>query len=304
MIQHLPDLRGDPSSRPETGQSADQSDHARRTYWTARMDEADRFMRRIMTYAVEECSEPMASLVDAVQAAGVEVAFSDRPHVDGLPRLYYLRRSLIAPFLTAAQDMNRQGWVLKVEDGYRTLAMQRGLSRQEQVFRAVLRMVRWESGLTAPPAELMSRRLAAMTANAPKVGTHMSGSAIDITVLQRDSGDEVDRGGPYLEMSERTPMESPFVPPAAQENRRIITALMRRCGFTAYPWEFWHYNAGDAYAEELAGSGRPARFGAVHLDLPSGSLHPVKDPEALLNSTDDIRALIGKTLTLAASSAG
>jgi zinc D-Ala-D-Ala dipeptidase len=302
MIQRLPDLREDPSSRPETGQSADRSDHARRAYWTARMDEADRFMHRIMTYAVEECGEPMASLVDAVQAAGVEVAFSDRPHVDGLPRLYYLRRSLIPLFLAAAQDMNRQGWALKVEDGYRTLAMQRGLSRQEQVFRAVLCMVRWESGLTAPPAELMGRRLAAMTANAPKVGTHMSGSAIDITVLQRDSGDEVDRGGPYLEMSERTPMDSPFVPPAAQENRRIITALMRHRGFTAYPWEFWHYNAGDAYAEELAGSGRTARFGAVHLDLPSGSVHPVEDPEALLNSTDDIRALIEKIL--AAPSAG
>ena len=41
------------------------------------LDEADAFMRDIAVYPVQECSESMTSLVDAVPSAGVEVVFSD-----------------------------------------------------------------------------------------------------------------------------------------------------------------------------------------------------------------------------------
>ena len=276
---------------------ADPNDHARRAYWTARMDEAHAFMRTIMAYPVEECEEPMVSMVEAARSAGVEVVFSDRPHVEGLPRLYFLRRRLVLPFLAAAREMNARGWVLKVEDGYRTVEMQRGLGRQERVFMAVLRMVRWECGQARPPVELLFRRLGALVAIAPKVGTHLSGSAADVSVLWRDSGEGVDRGSPYLELSECTPMASRYVSAEAQENRREITALMGRHGFVTYPWEFWHYNAGDAYAEALSQSGRPARYGPVHMDPASGCVAPIENPTALLNSAQDVRTLLEAALS-------
>ncbi len=269
---------------------------ARRAYWTAMMEDADAFMRDITAYPFRESGEPATSLVDAVRASGVEVAFSDVPHVDGVPRRYLLRAGLVPRFLAAAAEMNARGWVPKLEDGYRTAQMQRGLGTQERIFASVLRMVQWECNAVSPPVDVLFRRLGALVASSPKVGTHMSASAMDISVLERDTGEEVDRGGPYLELSELTPMASPFISPTARQNRREITALMDRHGFVTYPWEFWHYNAGDAYAEQLNRTGRPARYGPVHVDAADGSVTPIADPTSPLNSPATIRELMERTL--------
>ena len=96
--------------------------------------------------------------------------------------------------------------------------------------------------MAKPPVDLLYRRLGSLVANAPKVGTHMSGSARDISVLRRDTGEEVDRGGPYPEMSECTPLASPFVAEHARQHRQEITALhpvkRERAGLGAGPaWE-------------------------------------------------------------------
>jgi len=77
------------------------SDDRRRAFWTARMEEAWAFMERIFAYPVEECGEPMISLPAAAEEAGVEIACCPLPHVDGNPRIYYLRRRLAPNFLTA-----------------------------------------------------------------------------------------------------------------------------------------------------------------------------------------------------------
>jgi len=126
------------------------------------------------------------------------------------------------------------------------------------------------------------------------VGTHCVGSAIDISVLALEGGAEVDRGAPYLEISERTPMDSPFVSAEARENRAEITDLMARHGFSTYPFEFWHYNAGDAYEELLSGRGGPARYGPVDLDPESGEVRPIADAATPLNSEAEIAALMAE----------
>lgn len=266
----------------------------KREYWRRRMEEAFAFMRAVEAYPVEECGEPLADLVGAVAAAGAEVVFSGTPCVDGLPRLFLLREGLVGRFVAACREMNARGWVMKVEDAYRTRAMQKALALKPSVFQCVWRTTAWEAG-GEPPQDLLARRLAATVAASPKVGTHMSGSAMDISVLDRATGVEVDRGGPYLTMSAVTPMDSPFMSPAAKRNRREITGLMRRHGFATYPYEFWHYNAGDAYAGHLAGVGEPARYGPVEYDSATGRVTPISDPTQPLNSAEDIRqAFVGK----------
>ena len=77
-----------------------------------------------------------------MREAGVEVAFSDLPHADGSPRLFWLRTSLMPRFLAVARAMNDRGWVLKVEDAYRTPAMQRALGTRPALFAAILEKVR------------------------------------------------------------------------------------------------------------------------------------------------------------------
>lgn len=269
---------------------------ARRAYWTKLMDEAFDFMEAMRAYPVEECGERLFSLRDAVAGAGVEVEFSTSKIALDLDRLFYLREGLIEGFIGAAREMNGRGWVMKVEDGFRSLEMQTHLSRKPGVFDAVLKTTIWELDGQTPQPEFMLKRLAALTAMRPKIGTHMSGSAIDISVLNREDRTEIDRGGPYLEMSELTPMQSPFVAAQARENRTAITGIMARYGFVAYPFEFWHYNSGDAYDEFFARNGKPARYGAVHFDEKTGEVTPVADPDQPLQTPEVMQREIAAAL--------
>jgi D-alanyl-D-alanine dipeptidase len=270
-----------------------QSDEeARRLFWKQQMDAAYGFMLAILEYPVAECSESLVSLPEAARAAGVKVLFSPLPHVRGLPRLFFLRKGLLPDFLAAAAEMNGRGWALKIEDAYRTREMQKYNALRPEVFPAVLAKVRWELGGAPPSLELVRRRLAALIAMSPRVGTHCCGSAVDVSVFALDGSAEIDRGAPYLEVSEKTPMGSPFVSAQAARNRGEITAIMARHGFRTYRFEFWHYNKGDAYDEYLAGSGRPARYGPVDLDRATGAVTPIARAEVPLNSEEEIRQLI------------
>jgi len=272
---------------------------ARRDFWARRMDEAYAFMQRVRQQPVHEGGEPLRSLVEAAQSAGVEVAFSSRPHVQGLPRLYFLREGLVAAFLAAAREMAGRGWVMRVEDGFRTRDMQRQLALQPYTFDIIRERVRWELEGQPLTADLVLRRMSALVANAPQVGTHMAGSALDLSVLDRANGDEIDRGGSYLELSELTPMDSPFVSLAAQANRAAITALMARHGFVAYPWEFWHYSRGDAYEAILQGLDQPARYGPVDVDLATGQVQSIQAPLEQLNSLEEIASRLEQALRVA-----
>ena len=269
---------------------------ARRAYWTEQLEAARDFMLRAARQPVAECGESLVDLPEAAQAAGVRVRFSESPHVLGLPRIHRLRAGLVPGFLAAAAAMNRRGWILHVEDGYRTREMQRHLGRHPAVFDAILRTLRWELGGALPTAEFFLRRSMALVALRPKVGTHMSASAIDLSVFRADDGREVDRGAPYLEMSELTPMDSPFASPEARRNRREITAVMREHGFFEYPYEFWHYNGGDVYEAVLLGSAAPARYGAVDWNPADGRVTPTADPEQPLNSAAEMGAEIERAL--------
>ena len=267
---------------------------ARRAYWASQLDEAHDFMMRVMEHPVEECGEKLVPLGPVADEAGVEVLFSTRPHVQSLPRLFVLRQGQIPGFLKAAKEMNQRGWMIKVEDGFRNRTMQKYIGRIPEIFDAILGRVLWElDGQELDPAFLF-KRILTLTAQMPKIGTHMSGSAIDISVLERATGQEIDRGGPYLEMSERTPMDSPFIPSAAKRNREEITAIMKRAGFVAYPYEFWHYNSGDAYDSLLCGG--VAQYGAVDWDPETGTLTPIGNPTKSLNELTEIEADIKMSL--------
>ncbi len=271
-------------------------EEAYRHYWTGRMEEAFGFMNEILDYPVAECGEPLVYLPEAAKAAGVPVVFADTLIAGRHPRLFYLREGLIPDFLGVARDMRERGWTLRVEDGYRTRDMQRDIALQDTVLGVILKKVVWEVRGATPDPELVFRRLTALSATRPKIGTHMSGSAIDISVLGQDGHTEVDRGAPYIEMSELTPMDSPFVSPEAARNRAEITAIMHYHGFAAYPYEFWHYNKGDAYAERLAGSCKPGRYGAVDADLATGRVTPISNPKDSLHTKEDFARRIEAAL--------
>ena len=271
-------------------------DNSRRTYWSNQMDKAYDFMMQIVDYPVEECGEPLVPLASAASAAGIDVAFCNTKASDGSERLFYLREGLIKDFLAVARDMNNRGWILKVEDSFRTPQVQEMLARTPQVFDATLRTILWECNGKTPDVDFVFRRISAMIAFCPKVGTHTSASAIDVSVLSRETAKEINRGGHYPEFSEVTPMESPFTTKQARQNRAEITAIMRRHGFVAYPYEFWHYSKGDAYDEMLNRTGQAARYGPINWDSKLGRVSPIEHPAKRLNSDEKVKREIDRAL--------
>ena len=256
-----------------------------RAFWTLKMDEALEFQETMRTYPVEDCGEPLVSLRDA--ADGLDVEFSTSMINDCHPRVYFCREGLIASFQAVARAMNERGWMLKVEDGYRSPTMQRAQSHNPKHFDLVLKMAMWELGGAVPEPEFLLRRMSAVIATRCRVGTHVSGSAIDISVFDRSTRQELPRGGrgpTYVEISERTPMDSPFITADERENRVKITTLFQEHGWKEYPWEFWHYSQGDCYVEYLTKSGKPSRYGPIDFDGTNSTPIDLVEADKLLES--------------------
>lgn len=277
------------------------NDAARRAYWTEQMELGYQMVEKLIAFPVCECGERFASLREAAAAANVEMLFSTSKIAGDLERVFFMRETLIQDLILIGREMNERGWILKIEDGFRTLEMQRQLVRKPQVFDAILKKCLWENGGVVPSVEMVFRRAVVLTANIPKIGTHMSGSAVDISVFRRDDGGEIWRGNPYLEMSERTPMRSPFIEPEALANRLAITSLMEVHGFMHFPFEFWHFNKGDAGAHILTSNPAPARYGPVNWNPQTNEVAPVADPTALLNPLPVIEQEIAAALQRAQS---
>lgn len=253
-------------------------------------------VEELLAFPVEECGESFAAIPAAAEAAGVEIQFSGTKIAGDLDRIFYLRKSLVADVISIGREMNRRGWILKLEEGFRTLDMQRALVRKPSVFDSILRRCIWENSGELPAVEFVFRRAIVMVANIPKIGTHMSGSAIDISVFRRDDGSEIPRGGPYIEVSEKTPMRSPFITAEELQNRLEITALMESHGFMHFPYEFWHYNKGDAGDHILNHRTDPARYGPVNWNPDTNEVSPVTDPLSPLNPLPQIEKEIGAAM--------
>jgi D-alanyl-D-alanine dipeptidase len=269
---------------------------ARRAYWAEQMEEGYAMVQKLISFPVNECGERFASIPDAAADAGVEMLFSTSKIAGDLDRVFFLRESLVRDVITIGREMNERGWILKIEDGFRSLDMQGQLVRKPSVFDTVLKKCIWELGGKIPSTEMMFRRAIVLTANMPKIGAHMSGSAIDISVFRRDDGSEVWRGYPYLEMSEHTPMRSPFVAPEHVETRLEIAAMLEKHGFIPFPFEFWHFDKDDAAMHILTGNPAPCRFGPVNWDPRTNEVTPVPEPLALLNPLPVIEKEIAAAL--------
>ena len=269
---------------------------ARVAFWIEYMERSYALQQAMIKYPLAESREPFASIPDAAQAAGVDVRFSTTRLAGQFERIFYIRESLIPDLMAIARDMNARGWILKIEDGYRTRRMQTALGRAPAVFDQIVRACIRECGGQTPPVDLVFRRSMCLVANVPVTGTHLAGAAVDISVWRRDDGTEVWRGKPYLEMSEYTPMDCPFVTAEERQNRLEITRMMEAHGFLHYPGEFWHYNKGDSLYQIYANSGQPGRYGPVDWDPATNTVTPFADPLALLTPHDVLAELVKQSI--------
>ncbi len=260
------------------------------------MEAGYEFMQRILDYPVNESMEKLVDLKKVVKETGVKVRFSSVARSVVSKPVFRMRQGIIGNFLTAAQEMNKKGLIIKMEDAFRTRQMQNPLNRPQKVFDSIIKIILWECNGKIPEPEFIFRRLTVLIATIPKICTHMSGSAIDISVLSMKTGRAIDRGEKYLAMNEKTFMNSPFISKEAKENRQLINEIMQENGFYAYPFEFWHYSCKDAFAQYLSKSGRPAIYGPVDMTDEEGNVSAISDPAMPLFSIAQMKEKLDDSL--------
>lgn len=74
---------------------------------------------------------------------------------------------------------------------------------------------------------------------------HSRGSTVDVTLIDKASGREIDMGGAFDFMSVRSSFAPMGLETAQYSNRLRLREAMERRGFRAYDKEWWHYTLRD-----------------------------------------------------------
>ena len=78
-----------------------------------------------------------------------------------------------------------------------------------------------------------------------KQSSHSRGSAVDLTLLDMQTGKELDMGSPFDLFSERSHPDCRDVTDEQYENRMFLQKAMVRNGFQPIDCEWWHFSLAD-----------------------------------------------------------
>lgn len=134
-------------------------------------------------------------------------AFLQRPAAEALVRVHLA--------------LGRQGYGLMVFDGYRPWRVTKDF---------------WDS---TPEA------LREFVANPSKGSRHNRGCAVDLTMFDLKTGQQVRMPSEYDEMTERSHINYKCATPEASRLRDMLRAAMEAEGFHVYEPEWWHYDYKD-----------------------------------------------------------
>ena len=138
---------------------------------------------------------------------------------------------------TVANELNVQGYRLKVFDAYRQV-------------RAVKHFALWgieDLDLRMKPyfyptlekQELFSKGYIASRSS------HSRGSTVDLTLLDMKTGRELDMGSPFDLFSEISHPDYRGITAEQYQNRMILRSTMLRSGFAPIDCEWWHFTLKD-----------------------------------------------------------
>lgn len=144
-----------------------------------------------------------------------------------------LTREAARALKAVSGEVNAQGYRLKIFDAYRPAC-------------AVRHFVLWgieDLDLRMKPyfypdlekQELFKRGYIAARSS------HSRGSAVDLTLLDMETGKEVDMGSPFDLFDERSHPDSRAVTQEQYDNRMLLRRAMLRNGFAPIDCEWWHF---------------------------------------------------------------
>ncbi len=128
----------------------------------------------------------------------------------------FVRLAVAKALASVEEDLGRQGLGLKIFDAYRPYAA-------TLLFYQTLK----DTVFCAPPW---------------KGSRHNRGCAVDVTLVNRNTGEELEMPTPYDEFSARAHPSYSELPKKAILNRGLLIRLMQKYGFTVFPDEWWHFD--------------------------------------------------------------
>ncbi len=127
----------------------------------------------------------------------------------------YLHKDAHEKLLTALDLAHTQGYSLRIFDGFRPQEAQEKL---------------WafcpNPNYVCPPE---------------KGSPHSRGVAVDLTLVDNTTGQDLDMGTPFDDFTELSHHGNQDVSPDAQRNRFILMGIMTTAGWDFYRNEWWHY---------------------------------------------------------------
>ncbi|MBN2395746.1 MAG: M15 family metallopeptidase [Candidatus Atribacteria bacterium] len=132
-----------------------------------------------------------------------------------------------------ADELSQQGLALKIFDGYRPQ-------------QAVNHFIRWvadgedEKMKDKYYPEVDKKDLFSLGYIAKKSG-HSRGSTVDLTLIDIDTGEELDMGSGFDYFGEISHHNTDMINEQQRQNRVILREVMEKYGFGAYSGEWWHY---------------------------------------------------------------
>ena len=133
-----------------------------------------------------------------------------------------------------SKDLNEKGYYIKVFDAYRPQL-------------AVDRFVEWAQNPEDTLAksefypEIDKKNLFRLNYIASRSG-HSRGSTVDLTLVDKSTGKELDMGSPYDFFGPVSHHGSTEISKKQQKNRLLLKNAMETAGFKALQEEWWHYS--------------------------------------------------------------
>ena len=128
----------------------------------------------------------------------------------------YLRQPVADALAMAANELNKKGLGLKIFDAYRPYSVTQKI---------------WDL--------VKDARYAAE----PKKGSrHNRGIAVDLTLINLATQEELDMGTGFDNFSDTAHHAFTRLPKAVLQNRKMLRSIMQKYGFEAQSTEWWHYS--------------------------------------------------------------
>ena len=147
--------------------------------------------------------------------------------------------------LLVAQKYLPDNITFKIWDAYRPLELQKELYyayRDE-----IIKYFKLDKLSEAEQQKIINQYVADPN-NCKIIPAHVTGGAIDLTLVYKDTHEELNMGCPFDDFTNLTntnAFEKKGMDKEVKNNRRILLNAMEKAGFTNLDSEYWHYDYGN-----------------------------------------------------------